>query len=298
MARVKAIPGNLAAQLQARGFAAKVINSIPDRKILPDFNGSASTEGFAKKDYRSLNNLGVQRLLVVDVTQVGTIRAYYGFIPIGAPKATFTARAQLIDLADNRILWDKLIVTNRPLPDPWDQAPDYPNLSGAVVVNYTQGAAELEHAFFNLSHTASNDEDELTVAVSGKPKAKNATPVTLVSAPVAAPTSAAPPVAAQPLAVAPAPVQLEAQVPVKSAMPLSLQTSAATGSAVSTQVTLVEFTPGVSSATVERLAKQLGCDGRGAGLITPKGPIEMYRMACHDGRTILAKCELRQCNLQ
>ncbi|UGQ45161.1 hypothetical protein [Massilia endophytica] len=63
-----------------------------------------------------------------------------------------------------------------------------------------------------------------------------------------------------------------------------------------TDIQKVEFKPGVSSATVERLAKQAGCEGGlGAGLMTAPGPVEVYRMACSDGRVFLARCELRQC---
>jgi hypothetical protein len=58
----------------------------------------------------------------------------------------------------------------------------------------------------------------------------------------------------------------------------------------------VDFRPGTSSATVERLAKRFGCTGStGAGLITDKGPIEVYRMKCDNGTTFMAQCELRQC---
>lgn len=58
----------------------------------------------------------------------------------------------------------------------------------------------------------------------------------------------------------------------------------------------IEFRSGVSSATVERLAKRFGCmGGSGAGLITDKGPVEVYRMRCDNGTTFMARCELRQC---
>jgi hypothetical protein len=62
----------------------------------------------------------------------------------------------------------------------------------------------------------------------------------------------------------------------------------------------VEPRPGVSSATVERLGKLAGCNASaGAGLITQKGPVEVYRMQCDSGQmhgaTFTAKCELRQC---
>ncbi len=58
----------------------------------------------------------------------------------------------------------------------------------------------------------------------------------------------------------------------------------------------VEFRTGVSSATVEKMAKEYGCTGNtGAGLITKNGPVEVYRMMCDNGKTFLAQCELRQC---
>lgn len=60
----------------------------------------------------------------------------------------------------------------------------------------------------------------------------------------------------------------------------------------------VPFRPGVSSATVETMAKKVGCTGgRGAGLLTPQGPIEVYRMQCDDGRVFKARCEMRQCTV-
>ena len=58
----------------------------------------------------------------------------------------------------------------------------------------------------------------------------------------------------------------------------------------------VGFKLGQSSYTVEKMAKQRGCEStEGAGLITDGGPVEVYRLTCQDGSTYLARCELRQC---
>ena len=58
----------------------------------------------------------------------------------------------------------------------------------------------------------------------------------------------------------------------------------------------IPFQTGVSSATVERMARERGCTGGpGAGLITAAGPVEVYRMQCGDGKVFMARCELRQC---
>ncbi|MEX5746772.1 hypothetical protein [Massilia sp. X63] len=67
-----------------------------------------------------------------------------------------------------------------------------------------------------------------------------------------------------------------------------------------TPIERVPFRLGVSSATVEKMAKQQGCTGgQGAGLVTEAGPVEVYRMRCEDGamrgKMFMARCELRQC---
>ena len=63
-----------------------------------------------------------------------------------------------------------------------------------------------------------------------------------------------------------------------------------------TKIQSVEFQIGASSFTVEKLANKAGCfSDKGAGLITETGPIEAYRVKCNDGKTFVARCELRQC---
>lgn len=62
------------------------------------------------------------------------------------------------------------------------------------------------------------------------------------------------------------------------------------------EIQRVPFKVGVSSTTVEQLAKAQACASeQGAGLITEPGPIEVYRMQCQDGKVFMARCELRQC---
>ena len=58
----------------------------------------------------------------------------------------------------------------------------------------------------------------------------------------------------------------------------------------------VPFRAGISSVTVENMAKKQGCTGGiGAGLMTEPGPVEVYRMMCDNGKVFKARCELRQC---
>ncbi len=58
----------------------------------------------------------------------------------------------------------------------------------------------------------------------------------------------------------------------------------------------VPFRVGVSSTTVEKLAREQACSSaQGAGLMTEPGPVEVYRVRCDDGKVFTARCELRQC---
>lgn len=59
----------------------------------------------------------------------------------------------------------------------------------------------------------------------------------------------------------------------------------------------VQFRLGVSSSTVEKLARETAqCTTQvGAALVSEPGPVEIYRIACDNGQVFMARCELRQC---
>jgi hypothetical protein len=63
-----------------------------------------------------------------------------------------------------------------------------------------------------------------------------------------------------------------------------------------TPIQTLPFRLGVSSNTVEKLARQQACmGGQGAALVTEAGPVEVYRMQCDNGKVFMARCEMRQC---
>ncbi|MES2019315.1 MAG: hypothetical protein V4484_22720 [Pseudomonadota bacterium] len=84
----------------------------------------------------------------------------------------------------------------------------------------------------------------------------------------------------------PAPQQ---PAPVRAAEPVLMDANG-------TPLERIPFRAGVSTVSVEIMAKQVGCvGGQGAGLITPQGPVEMYRMICENNQVYMARCEFRQC---
>jgi hypothetical protein len=83
------------------------------------------------------------------------------------------------------------------------------------------------------------------------------------------------------------PAPAAAAAPVRPAGPMD---------ANGTPIEKLPFRLGVSSNTVEKMARQQACmGGQGAGLVTESGPVEVYRMQCDNGKVFMARCELRQC---
>jgi hypothetical protein len=79
-------------------------------------------------------------------------------------------------------------------------------------------------------------------------------------------------------------------------MPPAPAPAPAAAPAPQTVMELIPFQIGVSTYTVEKMAKEQSCTGGlGAGLISAKGPVEVYRMRCDNGKVFLAKCTLHQC---
>lgn len=111
--------------------------------------------------------------------------------------------------------------------------------------------------------------------------------------------SAAPaPVAASP-AQEPAPALKVTAAPVPATpLPTTPMHSPINNTPSKINIEKIPFEIGVSSNSVERLAKQNNCpSSKGAGLIYKKGPVEVYRVTCDDGRELKARCELRLCEL-
>jgi len=120
-------------RMQERGIKAKFVETGIDPSALESFSTEDKSRLYASKDFRPLKpSVGTDRLLVFTVTQVGTMRSYYGFIPISRPRAILNARAELVDLNTNEVLWRDTTSQNAEIADPWDQPPEFTNVHAAV----------------------------------------------------------------------------------------------------------------------------------------------------------------------
>jgi hypothetical protein len=120
-------------RLRSAGFATKRIAAPVDVSKLPDAK-TKDAQHFGRDIGALAAAEGVDAVLLVSLVRWGTLRSYYGFMPLGDPKALFQVVGRLIS-RDGRLRWQDL----EPEPDSttavdgeWDQAPGFPNVTLAT----------------------------------------------------------------------------------------------------------------------------------------------------------------------
>lgn len=173
ISRGKNIAKNLGKRLEDRGFKVKYVEKPLSRDTLESYKAEVTPELFAPLDLRKLatGQDKADYVLLIDVNQIGTQRSYYGFIPLSAPAAAFNARGMLASTADNKLAWYATESSVVPIPDPWDEAPEFPNLGAAVTKNMNESATRLERALFALKQEAAATTAQ-AVTVPEAPKAQ------------------------------------------------------------------------------------------------------------------------------
>ena len=146
--KVQTIDKEFSEQLQERGFQVKKIDQAIDLQKMQKFSGKSETVQYAEYDFRSLKSNNIDYLLLLAVERVGTVRNYYGFMPTGAPMADFKYKGFLVDLNTNELKWYVDDVSNMSVAEPWDQVPDFANVTTAVNTNVDRGIDSLGNAFF------------------------------------------------------------------------------------------------------------------------------------------------------
>jgi hypothetical protein len=128
---------DLEAKLNQMGHKTIQIEPLLTYEKLPDFKATSSEGYFSEKDIKSLlKDEKADAIVFIYTPKVGTVRSYYGFVPLGAPEATATFTADMISAGDNKILANFNTTSVSPIEGSWDQSPDYPNVSAAIIKNF------------------------------------------------------------------------------------------------------------------------------------------------------------------
>jgi len=101
------------------------LDAYPDRAVSADGN-------FARKDYSALlKKHGIDKLLLIDIREIGFERTYSSYVPTSDPKAVLRGSASLIDLKTHTLDWYQPLAIMRASDGVWDEPPKFPGLSNA-----------------------------------------------------------------------------------------------------------------------------------------------------------------------
>jgi hypothetical protein len=124
------LKSRLAKVLRDQGADVTVIDEPLDLNKLP--KSSAKGNNVAEKNFSSIKQkYQVDKLLVVNVYMLGTIRTYSSYIPTSDPKATFKATGYIVDLSSNTYDWYLPVDVTKSADSVWDEPPKFPGLTNA-----------------------------------------------------------------------------------------------------------------------------------------------------------------------
>lgn len=135
--------------LNKRGMKAHVIKAKIDITKLKE-SGAKDPKTEAVLDFRPLAGLAsANYLLIMNVTEAGIARKYYGVIPLGDPVAIFNVEGRLVNLTTNAILWRDQVHELAPIGSNWDSPPHFTALKQAYMRALTSARSDLLLDFFN-----------------------------------------------------------------------------------------------------------------------------------------------------
>lgn len=140
----------ISSYLNANGYKAKQFKGPISIADLPDFeNTNTGSDYYSPKDFRSYKaKYGIDKLVLITVLRMGTIRDYYGFIPTSEPSGLSHINGKVINLTSNMLEWNQTVEHRVPnLTESWDVPPNFPGLTKAMYTALSQTKQELFNNF-------------------------------------------------------------------------------------------------------------------------------------------------------
>lgn len=126
LARLKT---DVAELLRKKGQNVTVIDEAIKIGDLPKKDGGPNK---SERDFSALRTrYQIDKLLVIEVGELGITRSYAAYIPSGDPQGVVAGTAYLVNLADNNYEWYLPVRQVKSAVGKWDEAPKYPGLSNA-----------------------------------------------------------------------------------------------------------------------------------------------------------------------
>lgn len=120
----------VAEKLRKKGLDVLVIDEPLDVDKLPD--RSTDGDNIARKDFAAVGmKYKLDRLVVLQVRQLGFQRMYAAYVPTGDPRAIVQGTGFMLDLKTHRYDWYRPVHVTRAAEGGWDEPPKYPGLTNA-----------------------------------------------------------------------------------------------------------------------------------------------------------------------
>lgn len=129
--------------LRGKGFNVVKIEDQIDAESLKEVSLSDDESKkiyYTNRDFTPLKTkYNIDKIVLVTLDKVGTIRNYYGFVPLGAPSGYSKAVGQIINLENNQLEWNYVIDQQIPTSESeWDVPPSFPGLTKAMYTAFNQ----------------------------------------------------------------------------------------------------------------------------------------------------------------
>jgi len=120
----------LADKMLLRGMKVTYFPAPVNLQQLPDAKAEGPNK--ARKDFSPLKaQLGVDRLVVINVRFSGVTRSFSAYFPTSEPQAIVSGEAFMVNLNDNVYEWFEPFEILRRAEGKWDEPPKYPGLANA-----------------------------------------------------------------------------------------------------------------------------------------------------------------------
>ena len=121
---------DIAEALKLKGQLPVVIDEPLAVEQLPKTGSTARNA--VSRDYSSLQSkYRLDKLLVVELTEVGISRPYSSYIPTGEPKGIVSGMFYMVNFTDHSYEWYLPVAQQKSAQGNWDEAPAFPGLSNA-----------------------------------------------------------------------------------------------------------------------------------------------------------------------
>lgn len=140
------LKNEVAKLLRKKGADVRVIEENLDVDGLPNFDGKGPT--IARKDFSSMQQkYQIDRLLVIDITDLGFIRTYSAYVPTSDPKAQLKGKGYIVNLKSNAYDWYAPVTITKSADLSWDEPPKFPGLTNAYFQALELGKDDLLQPF-------------------------------------------------------------------------------------------------------------------------------------------------------